>query len=144
MKKSTKYFLRGCVAFGVLFVIMAAQGMYRFDVMIFPVNSHIIFNLRSEKLSPRSTEQMVDLIPEIFSTGDSIEKVDSTLRFASYRETPPDRVWTKYKDRAGKGKYVYIRNYKSLACHNSLYVFVEFNEDKKLVLAQGIQKWACL
>lgn len=132
MKKFLKYFLIGIAALTVIIAALLAQSFYRVDVRIFPINQHI-------QAGTHPWGAMVNLIPDDFNVGESLETVASKLKFSGYKNIPVENAWQRYKDKVGKNKFMYVRDANMLVCNISLYVFVEFDDNGKLISAQGTQ-----
>src|SRR5688572_26218682 len=127
MKKVLKRFFVALLITVLIVFIIVFVGGSRPDVLIFPVNRYIETHVRR-------WGTMVDLVPNIFSVGDTFENVDNKLIRAGYSKEP-----------AKENKYIYTREANDLICNKGLYVFVEFDDSFKLKSAEGaVREHGCL
>ncbi len=133
MKKFFKYFFLLLAFLAVVFAGLFLQAMFRFDVIIYPINRYI-------KEHSGTWGASVNLIPDIFSEHEDFEDVEKKLFRAGYTRIADGEIWGRYADRVGENKYAYIRDANMLVCNIELYIFLELDDNQKLKKANGTQE----
>lgn len=106
----------------------------RLDVMVFPVNSFIMYH-------STGFGSKVDLIPSIFSEDDTAETIDKVLKRAGYKSTiPSNLIWEKYIGVKTEKRLVYTREASELICNIQLVIYIGFEKDGKIAIAKGTQQ----
>lgn len=142
MKEFYKYAVWGFIIFFFLSGLFVANKAYRLDVRVFPINAYIIS-------SAKNWSDLVNLVPQIFSKEDSLQRIERELKrsgyvrlteYKDYGRLIETGGWRRVKGQAEKNKYVYVREAHTLVCNIVLYVFLDFDNNASLKSAQGTQQ----
>lgn len=130
MTKAFKFIAGGAFALLALAGASGSQALFRFDLYLNPVAAPI-------KLNGSKWGDKVDLSPRPVKIGDHRAKVLVLLRKSGFSRTPDETVWKRYEGEILDGNELYEREAESLICQARLYVFLKFDDEGRLVSAQG-------
>ena len=129
-----KKILLGILVIVLLFIGYIAQITIRFDLLVNPIAHKIIFDVQGQPWGKR-----VDLLPEPFDDLQNRVHVERKLKRAGFKRIADSKVWARYNYEIENGREIYSRDASRIPCKIKLYVFVEYNQNDRLVFAEGAQ-----
>lgn len=128
----------------VLATSLAAQITFRFDLLVNPINRHILTE------APGPWGARISLIPKPFPLAVLKVDVERRLEKAGYQRSdlksfPGFPDLNEIDAEIGQGGIIYIREANDFVCNKTIYVFVSFDEKDLLVRGESaIYENGCL
>jgi len=119
---------------------LVAQGLWRFDLYFNPVSAYIM-----KKSSGKVWGTRVPMVPKPFPLQSSQVEIEHQLGNSGFVHLDSDKALAAFPDEVSKGHEVYFREANTLVCNVYLYVILSFEQNNKLLHAEGTsEEQGCL
>lgn len=132
--KLLKYFFYVCVLIVLLGIGVVSHAFVRFDLLFNPIVSEI----RNDPDATRWGE-LTALTPDPFKIGEDRTLIHKKMLKAGFKRVDYDSLWRRYFSRIDNEEEVFVRDASRVPCTIKVYVFLRFDINQELDLAEGTQ-----